>query len=129
MMSVEASARGNEAAWIGQQTHEGLPRVRPVSPNLPPSVRVPKFFQAIAFSVPESRPWTIDKIVRRYGKAFTLDIPVFGKTVILADPALTKQLFTTSNEDLINIQPNLSRVLGPGSSFAMEGVDHRNRRC
>jgi cytochrome P450 len=41
---------------------------------------------------------------------------------------LTKQIFTTSPDILYNIQPNLSRLLGPGSLFALDGADHRRRR-
>ena len=48
--------------------------------------------------------------------------------VVVTDPALAKQVFTASTDDLGNIQPNLSRVFGPGSVFALEGADHRRRR-
>ena len=37
-------------------------------------------------------------------------------------------MFTASTDDLINVQPNLSRVFGPGSVFALDGKEHRNRR-
>ena len=53
---------------------------------------------------------------------------MFGNAVIISDPALTKQVFTTSPEVLYNIQPNLSRLLGPGSVFALDGAAHRGRR-
>ena len=42
-----------------------------------------------------------------------MNIPVFGRTVIVADPQLAKQLFMANTDDVGNIQPNLSRVLGP----------------
>jgi cytochrome P450 family 138 len=48
--------------------------------------------------------------------------------VIVADPQLAKQLFTASTDDVGNVQPNLSRVLGNGSVFALDGADHRLRR-
>ena len=54
--------------------------------------------------------------------------PVFGRTVIVADPGLAKQVFMADTDDVGNIQPNLSRVLGPGSVFALDGTDHRRRR-
>jgi cytochrome P450 len=94
--------------------------------RIPPTPRLPRAFQAIAFSV--SRKWTVDQVTRRYGDVFTLRIPVFGRTVIVADPALAKQVFTANTDDVGNIQPNLSRVLGPGSVFALDGTDHRLRR-
>ena len=43
--------------------------------------------------------------------------------MIVADPLLAKQMFTANTDDLGNIQPNLSRVLGPGSVFALDGAD------
>jgi cytochrome P450 len=94
--------------------------------NLPPRTRLPKFVQAIAFSV--SRRWMVDHIARRHGDVFTIDIPVFGKTVTVADPLLAKQLFSANTDDVGNVQPNLSRILGPGSVFALDGTDHRLRR-
>lgn len=66
--------------------------------------------------------------MRRYGDVFTMTLPVFGPTVIVTDPALAKQLFAANTDDVGNIQPNLSRVLGSGSVFALDGTDHRRRR-
>ncbi|OOK64462.1 cytochrome P450 family protein [Mycobacterium kansasii] len=37
-------------------------------------------------------------------------------------------MFTTSPDELGNIQPNLSRLFGSGSVFALDGDDHRRRR-
>jgi cytochrome P450 len=94
--------------------------------NLPPRPRLPKLVQAVGFSV--SRRRTVDYIARKHGDVFTLDLPVFGKTVIVAEPLLAKQLFTANIDDVGNIQPNLSRILGSGSVFALDGADHRRRR-
>ena len=68
------------------------------------------------------------RLRRKHGDVFRLDLPVFGRTVIVADPLLAKQLFTANTDDVGNIQPNLSRVLGPGSVFALDGADHKRRR-
>jgi len=65
---------------------------------------------------------------KRFGPVFTIDIPVFGKSVVVADAHLAKQVFTTPSDVLCNVQPNLSRILGEGSMFALEGAAHRNRR-
>lgn len=97
-----------------------------IAAKLPPAPRIPRYLQGLAFTV--SRRWTVEKLSRRYGDVFTLDIPVFGHTVIVGDPQIAKQLFTISPEDAGNIQPNLSRVLGKGSVFALDGSEHRNRR-
>ncbi|MCW2689828.1 MAG: cytochrome [Mycobacterium sp.] len=96
------------------------------SVKLPPGPRIPKALQGLAFSI--SRRRILEKVGRRYGDVFKVNIPVFGRTVIVADPQLAKQLFTASIEDVGNIQPNLSRILGSGSVFALDGADHRRRR-
>lgn len=94
--------------------------------NLPPGPRLPKFVQGLAYAI--SRTRTIERMARRYGDVFTMTLPVFGRSVIIADPVLAKQLFTANTDDVGNIQPNLSRVLGPGSVFALDRVEHRRRR-
>jgi cytochrome P450 family 138 len=96
------------------------------APKLPPTPRIPRLLQGAAFVVARRR--TIDVLTKRYGRAFTLTTPVFGQIVVISDPALTKQVFTTSPDDLGNIRPNLSRFFGPGSVFALEGDAHRRRR-
>lgn len=64
----------------------------------------------------------------RYGDAFSLRVPVYGSIVVVASPKLAKQVFTASPDVLGNIQPNLSRLLGSGSVFALDSDDHRQRR-
>jgi cytochrome P450 family 138 len=98
----------------------------PLAVRLPPAARIPKPLLGFAFSV--SRRWTTQWLARRYGSAFAVTLPVWGRTVVVADPQLAKQVFTTSPEDLGNIKPNLSRLLGSGSVFALDGDDHRRRR-
>jgi cytochrome P450 family 138 len=100
----------------------------PASPavRLPPAARLPKMFQGMGFAM--SRRWMIRRLVRRYGNVFILNVPTFGRIVVVADPELAKQIFTTSPEELGNIQPNLSRLFGSGSVFALDREDHRRRR-
>lgn len=104
-------------------TEVAVPRL-PV--RLPPAPHVPVFLQGLAYSI--AQKWTVARIIRACGDVFTITLPVFGKTVMVADPVLAKQLFTASADDVGNIQPNLSRVLGSGSVFALDGNDHRRRR-
>jgi cytochrome P450 len=111
-----------EATIAEAPTAEASPR----SVKLPPGPRLPKFIQGFAYAV--SRTWTVDRLVRRYGDVFTMTLPVFGPSVVVADPQLAKQLFTANTDDVGNIQPNLSRVLGPGSVFALDGAEHKRRR-
>ncbi len=100
----------------------------PASPavRLPPATRLPKMVQGLAFAM--SRRWIIPRLVRRYGNVFTLNVPMFGRIVVVAEPELAKQIFTTSPDELGNIQPNLSRVFGSGSVFALDREEHRRRR-
>jgi len=67
-------------------------------------------------------------LAHRYGDAFSLRMPVYGHMVVVASPKLAKQVFTASPDVLGNIQPNLSRLLGSGSVFALDNDDHRQRR-
>ncbi|OBA83992.1 cytochrome P450 [Mycobacterium sp. 1164966.3] len=99
-----------------------------VSPavRLPPATRLPKIVQGVIFSM--SRRRMFRWLARRYGNVFTLNVPIFGRVTVVADPQLAKQIFTTSPEELGNIQPNLSRLFGSGSVFALDGDDHRRRR-
>lgn len=88
--------------------------------------RAPRRLTSLAFVA--FRRQTVEWFTRDIGRAATISIPVFGDTVVISDPVLAKQIFTTSPEVLHNIQPNLSRLLGPGSVFALDGADHRRRR-
>lgn len=94
--------------------------------RIPPQPRMPKILQTLGFAV--NRQWLVAHATRRYGDVVTLDMPVFGQAVFVADPRLAKQVFTANTDDVGNIQPNLSRVLGPGSVFALDGAEHRRRR-
>lgn len=94
--------------------------------RVPPRARAPKVLQGIGYAL--FRRQTIAKLTARHGSAFTLRVPVFGHMVVVTDPVLAKQVFTASTDDLGNIQPNLSRIFGPGSVFALEGPEHRRRR-
>ncbi|ANW66908.1 cytochrome P450 [Mycobacterium sp. djl-10] len=93
---------------------------------VPPVARAPRALQGIGYAL--FRRQTIALLANRHGHVFTIRIPVFGNMVVVTDPALAKQVFTASTEDLGNIQPNLSRIFGPGSVFALEGAEHRRRR-
>jgi cytochrome P450 len=100
--------------------------VPPAAVNLPPAVRSPKLLQGIGFAA--SRRMMMRRLSRRYGNVFTLRLPMWGRVIMVSDPQLAKQIFTTSPDELGNIQPNLSRLFGSGSVFGLEGDDHRRRR-
>ena len=59
---------------------------------------------------------------------FTLDLPGFGRTVVIGDPDQIKDLFGTSRDVLGRSTLNLGKVFGPGSMFNLSGDEHLNRR-
>ncbi|HEY3732626.1 MAG TPA: cytochrome P450 [Streptosporangiaceae bacterium] len=94
--------------------------------RIPPGPRLPRPLQGLAFLA--SRRKTLQLLRHRYGPAFSMDIPVFGRVVAISDPALVKQLFLTSPDVAGNIEANLGRVLGRASLFNLEGAAHHRQR-
>ena len=92
----------------------------------PPVVRLPKPLQGVMLS--GFRRWFQRTALKRYGPVFAINVPFFGRSVVVSDPALARKVFLASTDDLINVQPNLSRIFGPGSVFALDGKEHRARR-
>jgi cytochrome P450 len=93
--------------------------------RLPPGPRIPKAVMGVGFLTARHR--AVASIGRRYGSAFTVNLPIFGETVVIGDPGLIKDLFITSS-DLVGRAANLGTVLGPGSTFSLDGDEHRARR-
>lgn len=94
--------------------------------KLPPGPSKPRAVQGLYSLTHPHRG--MRQMRERYGDAFTINIPIFGHAMVISDPAEIKQLFTTSPELAENIEPNLGRVLGPGSFFALQGEEHRKQR-
>ena len=84
----------------------------PLAVRVPPATRMPKFLQGMCFVI--SRRGMMRRLARRYGNVYTLHLPIYGPVVVVGDPQLAKRIFTTSPEELGNIQPNLSRLFGSG---------------
>lgn len=98
-----------------------MPAVRlPDGPSTPPIV------QNLQILAGRTRTWR--RMHDRYGSAFTVQMPRFGRSVVLADPAEIKALFTASADLVDNVDINLGQFLGPGSLFALSGADHRKQR-
>lgn len=93
--------------------------------RLPPGPRTPKLVQGLRFF--SSRRSAVGELTRRYGPAVTINLPIFGRSVLISEPALVKDLFTTGS-DLVGRATNLGEVLGPGSTFSLDGDEHRERR-
>ena len=92
----------------------------------PPRVRLPKLVQGIGFAVFRHR--AMRHWIKRYGRIFEINVPFFGRSVVVSDPALVRSVCTASTEQLVNVQPNLSNWFGPGSVIAFDGSPHRDRR-
>ncbi|BBZ19198.1 cytochrome P450 [Mycolicibacterium gadium] len=93
--------------------------------RLPPAPRIPKLLQGVGFLAARDR--AVAAVSKRYGPTFTLNLPIFGPTVVVGDPALIKELFT-AKPDLIARAGVLGEMFGPGSTFSLAGAEHRERR-
>src|SRR5947209_1193650 len=94
--------------------------------TLPPGPTVPRFVQgAYALTVPHRG---MRRMRERYGDAFTVNVPIFGRALVLSNPAEIRQLFMTSPDLADNLDRNLGRVIGPGSFFAIAGERHHRQR-
>lgn len=94
--------------------------------TLPPGPSTSRAVQgAYALTVPRRG---VRQMRERYGDAFTVNVPIFGQAVVISDPAEVKRLFTAGSELVDNVEPNLGRILGSGSLFALTGDEHRQQR-
>jgi cytochrome P450 len=66
---------------------------------------------------------------RQYGDVFTINLPTFGRTVVVCSPDLVKQVFQAKPDVLaFGVRSPLGEVLGPGSLFSMDGDQHLRER-
>jgi hypothetical protein len=71
----------------------------------------------------------MERLQRRYGDAFVIDLPIFGRTVVVSSPELVKQMFTASPDALVAGEANpVGDILGPGSLFSLDGAEHLRER-
>ena len=104
------------------------PRVESPSATvkLPPGPRIPRAIQGAAALA--NRRLAVKMLRRRYGSAFTVDVPIFGRLVVLSDAGQIRELFRTSAEFADTIDTSLGRVMGPNSLFALTGDRYRAHR-
>jgi cytochrome P450 len=96
---------------------------------LPPGPRLPRVVQTAGFIF--GGPRFLDACRRRYGSAVTFSTVFDSRFVMLFDPALVKELFQGSNEQLHAGEANalLGPVLGSRSVLLLDGAEHlRHRR-
>ena len=65
---------------------------------------------------------------QQYGRVFAIDIPFFGRSVVVSDPAVVKSICGADPQRLVNVRPNMSNLFGAGSIFALDGAAHHDRR-
>lgn len=93
--------------------------------RMPPGPRAPKLVQGLGFLM--ARRHGIGALSRRYGRTFSVRLPVLGRAVVVGEPALIKDIYTTST-DLIGRAGTLGEAFGPGSTFSLDGNEHKQRR-
>jgi cytochrome P450 family 138 len=92
----------------------------------PPPVRLPKLVQGVGFAF--FRRTAMRKWIKRHGRIFEINVPFFGRSVVVSDPTLVRSVCTAAAEQLSNVQPNLGNWFGPGSVFGFDDGQHRDRR-
>ncbi len=53
-----------------------------------------------------------------------MNLPIFGKMVVISDPILVKDVFSTSSDLIERPTQLLGPVFGPGSTFSLTGKEH-----
>lgn len=95
--------------------------------RFPAGPPIPKWGQAVLALTAQLQ--TLRWLHRRYGDAFTIELPLFGKTVVISDPDLIKQLFTGSPDVLYAGETSpLRPVLGDNSLLTIDGRRHLRQR-
>ncbi len=94
--------------------------------RLPAGPRTPRLITGFAFLL--ARNAMMRHLQRRYGDAYTLQMPGFGRMVVVSTPELVKQVYTAKPDVLHGGKNPLGEVLGPGSLFAMDEERHLQER-
>jgi cytochrome P450 len=77
----------------------------------PPRVGSPKLLQGVRFAFfrrKAMRSW-----IRRHGRIFEINVPFFGRSIVVSDPALVRSVCTASADQLSNVRPNLGTGSDP----------------
>ncbi|MGW4351864.1 cytochrome P450 [Nocardia sp. NPDC004582] len=93
---------------------------------LPPGPELPSVLQTLLYFTGRRR--ALERAWRRYGSVFSVSVPMYGRVVVVADPALARQLLAAGPDIAGKADPNLGRVLGLGSLFNLDQEPHRRRR-
>ncbi|MFZ1163213.1 cytochrome P450 [Mycobacterium sp.] len=95
--------------------------------RLPPALRLPKIVTSVLFLT--SLQYSVaPRLSRHYGGPFTINLPIFGKTVVIHDRDLVKDVYSTSFDLIERPTKILGQAFGPGSTFSLLGKEHLERR-
>jgi len=95
--------------------------------GVPPGPRAPASLQGLAM-LTRQRPF-LERARRRYGNVFTVVVGGLGRFVVVAEPALVKQVFTADPKTLhAGTQSPLRLVLGRHSLLGIDEDEHLEQR-
>jgi cytochrome P450 family 138 len=94
--------------------------------RLPPGPKSPRFLNGLLFLV--AQRWSTKRLQRRWGDAYTVELPVIGTTVVVSHPELIKAVFTAKPTVLHAGKNPLGSLLGAGSLFSMDEDRHLEER-
>ena len=95
--------------------------------RLPPALPLPKLVQSVLF-LTSLQYSVVPRLSRHYGGPFTINLPVFGKTVVIHDRDIVKDVYSTSFDLIERPTKVLGQAFGPGSTFSLLGKEHSERR-
>lgn len=95
---------------------------------LPDGPKAPFILRVLRASFDRRKMRSLAERRAEYGSDFTLKLPLFGKCLVVSEPDEIRQLFKADPTALGNPEPNLGRVMGQGSLFALSGEAHRSQR-
>jgi cytochrome P450 len=95
--------------------------------RLPPALRLPRIAQGVLFTT-ALQYRVVPSLSRHFGGPFTVNLPVFGRTVVIHDRELVRDVFSTSFDLIERPTKVLGQAFGPGSTFSLVGEEHLQRR-
>ena len=107
------------------QALQSIPGDAPVA-RVPAGPRVPRLFAGYAVLL--NHMPTLKKWQKKYGDAYTVKLPIYGRSVIVANPELVKAMFRGKPDELGFGDNPIAKAFGPGSLFALDGEEHLRER-
>lgn len=112
-----------------EQATISRPPAAMASAQFPPGTKLPAIGQVGLYA--RDPLGFLIRYQQRYGDIFTVSFPFYRRLVYVADPALVKELFTTSPEQAHAGEANatvLEPALGPNSVLTLDEAPHMRQR-